>query len=78
MSDITRLQGCKQLAVHLHIVWQCGIVVSPHIIFFLVDPLGLGGGVQNSTVVPMESLLYVLLHTAADDDSSAAICLLPL
>ncbi len=51
LSDISRLQGYKQLAVHLYIVCECGIVVSPHITFFPVDPPRVGVGVQKSTVV---------------------------
>ena len=42
-------------------------------IFYSIDPPGVRGGAQKSTVVPVESLLYMLLHTAAADDSSAAI-----
>ncbi len=50
-SNISCLQGCKQLAVHLYIVWKCSIVVSLHINYFPDGPPGAGGGVQKSTVV---------------------------
>ena len=51
LSDISCLQGCKQLAVHLYIVWECGIVVSLHNNYFPSGPPRAGGGVQISTVV---------------------------
>ena len=48
----------------------------PSYYFFLMEPPWGWRGRPKSTVLPMESLLIMSLHTAADDDSSSCCSLM--